>query len=115
MVSFDRASAVFRALGEPTRLGIVAGLAGRGARRVSDIAGEVAMTRPGVSKHLAVLEAAGVIGVEWQGREKHCRLHPEALAEARAWIERHERLWSGILADLAAHFEEPSQEERHDD
>ena len=107
MVSYDRTSTVFRALGEPTRLGIVAGLARLGARRVSDIAAEVAMTRPAVSKHLAVLEASGVIGVEWRGREKLCRLRPEALAEARAWIDRHERLWRGALDDLARHFEEP--------
>ena len=114
MVSYNQASAVFRALGEPTRLGIVAGLARRGSRRVSDIAGEVAMTRPAVSKHLAVLEAAGVIGVVWQGREKHCHLRPEALAEARAWIDRHERLWNGALADLAAHLEGPTTGERRD-
>ncbi|MEM9222323.1 MAG: metalloregulator ArsR/SmtB family transcription factor [Pseudomonadota bacterium] len=105
-------STIFSALGDPTRLKIVALLAQDGAQRVSAIASGFAMTRPAVSKHLGVLEAAEVIRVEKRGREKICHLRPDALSEAARWLTHQEMLWTSTLSDLAAHFSKGHTDEQ---
>lgn len=111
MVSFYDATGVFNALGDATRLKIVSQLCTGAPMRVSDIASGFEMTRPAISKHLRILEAAGVLRVEWRGREKYCHLRPESLESARDWIVRHERLWADALSDLKGYFEEQDDRE----
>ncbi|MCY6383671.1 ArsR/SmtB family transcription factor [Hoeflea prorocentri] len=111
MVSFYDAPGVFHALGDVNRLKIVSQLCTGEPMRVSDIAAGFDMTRPAVSKHLRILETAGVLRVEWRGREKYCHVRPEGLALARDWIARHEQLWAGALGELKAHFQEQNDRE----
>ncbi|MEO1104822.1 MAG: metalloregulator ArsR/SmtB family transcription factor [Pseudomonadota bacterium] len=111
MVSFQSPAAIFDALGDPTRLAIVAQLCAEGGQRMGELAQGFSMTRPAVAKHIGVLERAGVITVHKKGREKICRLCPETLAQAADWLELHERLWTAALDDLAAHFEERNDDD----
>lgn len=106
MVSYSSSAAVFDALGDPTRLAIVAQLSRHGGQRMGALAEGFSMTRPAVAKHIGVLERAGVITMEKKGREKICHLCPETLAQAASWLELHERMWTSALDDLAAHFAE---------
>ncbi|WP_108179205.1 ArsR/SmtB family transcription factor [Phreatobacter oligotrophus] len=94
--------AVFHALGDRTRRAMLRQLAD-GACRVGDLAAPCAMSLAAASKHIRVLEAAGLVAREIRGRTHLCRLAPGPLASAHAWIGFYERLWIGrlgILEDL---------------
>lgn len=90
---------VFSALGDPTRLRIVQEL-GRRDQSVSDLAEPLEMTLAGVSKHIGVLEQAGLVTREKRGRERVCRLRPEGLAAAARWVERYSAFWNDRLDAL---------------
>ena len=92
---------VFRALGDPTRRAILARLAA-GEATVGHLSRPFPLSFAGVSKHLGVLERAGLVTREARGRERVCRINPAALDEARAWLEFHERFWTGRLDALEA-------------
>ena len=115
MVSFLSVQPIFHALGDDTRLSIVGQLSDGSMRRVSDIAQAFDMSRPGVSKHLAILENADLLEMEWRGREKYYRLQPKTLEKARGWIDRHERLWNAALDDVAAFLEDEKSKESESD
>ena len=80
-------SRLFAALADPVRLGLVARLA-EGPLTVGELAGPLAISQPAVSRHLKVLEAAGLIETRVEGSRRPRRLRPERLAEARAWLAR---------------------------
>lgn len=82
--------ATFAALADPTRRAILARLAG-GELTVTELAAPFAMTQPAISKHLKVLERAGLISRGRDAQRRPCRLEPAALADASAWIERYRR------------------------
>jgi len=103
----DPLSQTFHALANPTRRAILARLA-TGEARVSDLAEPFAMSLPAVSKHLKVLEGAGLIRRTVDGRVHRCRLAPEALADATGWIEEHRRIWQQQFDRLARYLEETS-------
>jgi DNA-binding transcriptional ArsR family regulator len=84
---------VFAALSDPTRRRILTRL-GNGAITVSDIAAPFRMSLPAVSKHLKVLERAGLIAREVDGRVHRCRLNTAGLRSAAAWIDHHQRFWN---------------------
>ncbi len=90
---------VFRALGDPTRLRMIEQLA-RSDQTVSDLAAPLDMTLAGVSKHVGVLEQAGLLTREKRGRESVCALKPDALLAARDWVERYSVFWSQRLDAL---------------
>ncbi len=90
---------VFRALGDPTRLRMIEQLA-RGDQTVSDLAAPLDMTLAGASKHVGVLEQAGLLTREKRGRERICALNPDALLAARDWVERYSAFWSQRLDAL---------------
>ena len=92
---------VFHALGDPTRRAILDRLA-EGESNVSHLSRRFPLSFAAVSKHLGVLERAGLVTREMQGRERLCRINSGALNEARAWLEFHERFWTDSLEALEA-------------
>ena len=90
---------VFRALGDATRRGMLASLA-LGEKTVGELAEPFAMSFAGASKHVKVLEDAGLIRREVRGRTHVCRLEPSPLASADQWLRHYERFWTGRLDAL---------------
>ena len=95
----DRLSATFAALADPTRRAILARLA-LGETSVSELAKPFAMSLPAVSKHLKVLERAGLITRARAAQMRPCRIDARALQEADAWLEEYRRLWEERLDRL---------------
>jgi DNA-binding transcriptional ArsR family regulator len=91
--------AVFSALADPTRREILARLA-EGEASVTELAEPFEISLPAVSKHLGVLEEAGLVTREWDGRVRHCRLVAEAMEDALAWIARYGRFWEDRFDSL---------------
>ena len=89
----DRLSATFAALADPTRRAILAQLA-LGDAPVSKLAEPFAMSLPAISKHLKVLERAGLIERTQDAQWRRCTLRTEPLDEVSAWIDRHRREWN---------------------
>ena len=96
MTALDRA---FAALADPTRRRIVARLA-RGQARVTELAEPFEMSLNAVSKHLKVLERAGLVHRQRNGREHFLRLRPVPLRQAATWLARYERFWTERLDAL---------------
>lgn len=92
--------AVFAALADPTRRSILARLAG-GEAGVMEIAGAFDMSQPAVSRHLKVLEEAGLIERRREAQRRPCRLAPRPLMEASRWLEGYRRFWAPPGATLA--------------
>jgi DNA-binding transcriptional ArsR family regulator len=101
MVELDspRLDIVFRALGDATRRGMLASLA-LGEKSIGELAEPFAMSFAGASKHVKVLEEAGLVRREVQGRTHICRLEPGPLAGADQWLRHYERFWTGRLDTL---------------
>jgi len=101
------AAILFAALGDPTRITLLQELSDRGPASISTLAGRFpVMTRQGVSKHLRVLAAAGVIAGDHKGREHVWALNPERVAEGRRCLKLIVRGWDDALARLKRHVEE---------
>jgi DNA-binding transcriptional ArsR family regulator len=98
--------AVFAALADPTRRRIVARLAS-GSATITELAEPFAMTLPAVSKHLRVLERAGLLRREREGWFHRCSLDARPLEGAEAFITRYRSFWEDTLEQLAAHVEPP--------
>lgn len=104
---------VFATLSDPIRRAIVAELA-HGARSVSELGAPFAVSAPAISRHLGVLERAGLI-VRWkQGRVRYCRLVADPLVQAGAWIEQHRVFWERQLDSLADYLEKEEEKETCD-
>jgi DNA-binding transcriptional ArsR family regulator len=88
----DPLSTKFAALADPTRRAILARLA-IGETSVSELAMPFSMSLPAVSKHLKVLENAGLIGRSREAQWRPCRIEPEALKEIDGWLEQYRRFW----------------------
>src|SRR4051812_2532668 len=96
---------IFAALSDPSRRGIVERLQA-GEATVSDLAAPLAMSLPAVSKHLRVLENAGLLQRRIVGRTHYLRVDPTPLKEASRWIERHRLWWEGSFDRLEKHLAE---------
>jgi DNA-binding transcriptional ArsR family regulator len=92
MTMSDRLDATFAALADPTRRAILTRLAA-GDASVLELGEPFEMTQPAISKHLKVLERAGLISRGRDAQRRPCRIEPRALAEANGWIENYRRLW----------------------
>jgi DNA-binding transcriptional ArsR family regulator len=90
----------FAALSDPTRRAILARLA-RGDASVTELAAPFAMSLPAISKHLRVLEQAGLVERTKDGRVHHLRLVAQPLHEAATWIAHYQQFWDQQLAALA--------------
>jgi DNA-binding transcriptional ArsR family regulator len=97
----DRLDATFSALADPTRRAILARLA-CGAATVNELAEPFAMSQPAISKHLKVLERAGLIARDREGQRRPSRLEAKRLAEASAWLEQYREFWETSFARLDA-------------
>ncbi len=95
----DRLSATFSALADPTRRAILARLT-LGETTVNELAKPFKMSGPAVSKHLKVLENAGLIARFREAQWRPCRLEPEALRGVDAWLDDYRRLWEARLDRL---------------
>ena len=95
----DQLSATFSALADPTRRAILARLA-LGETSVTELAKPFEMSMPAVSKHLKVLERAGLIARGREAQWRPCRLDAEPLREAAGWIEEYRRFWEESLDRL---------------
>jgi DNA-binding transcriptional ArsR family regulator len=98
-------AAVFAALGEPTRFRLVDRLGDGAPRSISTLARDLPMTRQALTKHLRVLEAAGLATVERDGRETLYRIDPRGLVAANAWIGTVSRQWDAAIDRLKRHIE----------
>jgi len=98
----------FAALADPTRRRILAHLA-RGERRVTDLARPHAMSLPAVSKHLRVLEKAGLLRRRRYGRVHEMQLDAKPLRQAAQWVEEYRRFWEGSLDRLAAYLDKTAK------
>jgi len=94
LMTSERLDATFMALADPTRRAILARLAD-GEASVNELVQPFAMSQPAISKHLKVLERAGLISRGRDAQRRPCRIEAEALAEANRWIERYRALWEG--------------------
>jgi DNA-binding transcriptional ArsR family regulator len=99
----DPLSVVFAALADPTRRAILARLAD-GPATVNEIAEPFAMTLPAISKHLKVLERAGLISRGREAQWRPCRLEAAPLREATDWMSRYRQFWEGSFDRLDAHL-----------
>jgi DNA-binding transcriptional ArsR family regulator len=101
MVKHDspRLDTIFHALSDSTRRGMLASLA-LGDKSVGELAQPFAMSFAGASKHVKVLEEAGLIRREVRGRTHVCSLEPGPLASADQWLRHYERFWTGRLDAL---------------
>ena len=97
----NRLDVTFQALADPTRRGMLASLA-IGEKSVGELGEPFRMTFAGASKHVKVLESAGLIERRKEGRRQICTLKPEPLAEADAWLRQWERFWTVRLDRLQA-------------
>ena len=101
----SRLDATFAALADPTRRAILARLAA-GQATVSELAEPFDMTQPAISKHLKVLEKAGLISTGRDAQKRPRRLSPEPLAEASQWLEAYRRSWEKSFRRLDTLLEE---------
>ena len=95
----------FSALADPTRRAILGRLAG-GEATVTELAEPFAISLPAVSKHLKVLEGAGLIVRGRDAQWRPCRLAPAPLAEVSAWLEQYRQFWEGSFDRLDAHLKQ---------
>jgi DNA-binding transcriptional ArsR family regulator len=100
----DPLSDVFGALADPTRRAILARLA-LGETTIGKLAEPFEMSLPAVSKHLGVLESAGLIRREKQGRVRRCHLEAKALKDAADWMADYRHFWEAQLDSLARYLE----------
>jgi DNA-binding transcriptional ArsR family regulator len=102
-LSDERLDAAFAALADPTRRAIVSRLA-RGDATVSELAAPFAMSLPGISKHLKVLERSGLISRGRDAQFRPCHLEVGALDETLDWISTHRQIWNERFDKLDAHL-----------
>jgi DNA-binding transcriptional ArsR family regulator len=93
---------LFGALADPTRRAIVERLLAKGELSVGDIAAPFAMSTPAISRHLKVLEEAGIVERRIEKQWRFIRVNPTALRPVESWIERQRQFWNGALDRLEA-------------
>ena len=101
----DHLNATFAALADPTRRAILARLAS-GEASVMELAEPFDMSQPAISKHLKVLERAGLISRERDAQRRPCQLEAVPLAKATEWLENYRRFWEGSFQRLDALLDE---------
>ena len=112
MVNYSGAAldATFGALADPTRRAILAKLASAPDSSVTELALPFRMSLPAVSKHLRVLENAGLLARRREGRVHHCRFVPAPMRTAADWIAHYREFWEGRLDALQRYLEESDEE-----
>ena len=101
----DQSAPVFAALGDETRLSVVARLCTAGPLSITRLTAGTEVTRQAITKHLHVLADAGLVRSKRQGRERLWELEPDRLEEARRYLETISRQWDAALGRLKASVE----------
>src|SRR6266478_2054038 len=101
---------IFRALGDRTRRALLARLADKPAM-VTELAQPFAMSLPAVSRHIRVLEKAGLVARTVDGRVHHCSLSATPLKDVELWLRQYRRFWEGTLESLARYVEDGSEKQ----
>jgi DNA-binding transcriptional ArsR family regulator len=109
----NRLDATFRALADPTRRGMLANLA-LGEKSIGELASPFNMTFAGASKHVKVLEDAGLIARRKLGRTHLISIEAKPLEEAERWLRQWEKFWTGRLDRLQALVERDKEEKKND-
>ena len=104
----NRLDTTFHALADPTRRGMLANLA-LGEKSIGELAEPFRMSFAGASKHVKVLESAGLVARRRAGRKQICTLRAEPLAEAEKWLKQWEKFWTVRLDRLQALVESERQ------
>jgi DNA-binding transcriptional ArsR family regulator len=112
-VPIDQLSATYAALADPTRRAILSRLAS-GEASVGELAEPFEMSLPAVSKHLKVLERAGLIARGRKAQWRPCRLEAARLKDAAAWLEEYRRFWEESLDRLEDYLRELQSKEEED-
>ncbi|HEU5219783.1 MAG TPA: metalloregulator ArsR/SmtB family transcription factor [Gemmatimonadales bacterium] len=110
MAASDRLDATFAALADPTRRAILARLAS-GEASVTELARPFAMSQPAISKHLKVLERAGLISRGQDAQRRPSRIEAKPLAAASGWLERYRKIWEGNFQRLDELLDEMKQQQ----
>lgn len=110
-LSPDELDAVFAALSDRTRRQLLSRMAG-GESTVRELSRGIAMSEPAISRHLRVLEQAGLMNRRISGREHLCRMEPKAMEKVAEWIELHRRFWNERLDGLEEYLK--MEEEKRD-
>ena len=95
----------FGALAHPIRRGILARLS-QGEASIAELARPFKVSAPAISKHMRILEAAGLLSRKKEGREHRCRLEQKRMKEAQDWIEQHRTFWNERLDSLERYLKE---------
>lgn len=111
MSSTQRLDATFAALSDPTRRAILARLA-KGEASVLELGEPFAMSQPAISRHIKVLERAGLVSRGRDAQRRPCRIQPKALKEANAWLEAYRDLWEQNYLRLDALLDEMQRERK---
>jgi len=107
----DSLSITLAALADPTRRAIVARLA-LGEATVMELAEPFDMSQPAISKHLKVLENAGLIARGRDAQRRPCRLQPQVLADASGWLDHYREVWEKNFLRLDALLDEMKREQK---
>ena len=113
-MSSDQLSVTFAALADPTRRAILAHLA-KGEASVTELAKPFEMSLPAISKHLKVLERAGLITRGREAQWRPCQLNAEALKDVDDWLEQYRQFWEESLDRLDDYLHELQTQEKQDD
>lgn len=105
-LSIANAAPLFAALGDPTRLSLVLRLGDGQPRSISELSDGIDLTRQGISKHLRVLEQAGILSSERVGRESRFLIRPDAIEETRSYLDQVSAQWDRTLSRLKTFVEE---------
>lgn len=106
MVNYEgRLDLAFGALSHPIRRGILARLS-TGEATIAELAKPFKVSAPAITKHMRVLEDAGLLSRRKRGREHHCRLEKKRMKEAEVWIEKHSKFWNDKLDALEKYLKE---------
>lgn len=111
MITSDALSSTFAALADPTRRAILSRLAS-GETTVSDLAKPFDMSLPAISKHLKVLQKAGLVSQSREAQRRPCRLEAQPLHDASQWIEQYRQHWEERLDRLEAFLTELQASEK---
>jgi len=113
-MAVDTLSSTFAALADPTRRAILARLAS-GETSVTELARPFDMTMPAITKHLKVLEHAGLITRGREAQWRPCKLHAEPLQKASDWIDQYRQFWEESLDRLGEYLKELQSKETQED
>ncbi|SKA31374.1 DNA-binding transcriptional regulator, ArsR family [Chitinophaga eiseniae] len=102
---------VFQAIADPTRREIIHLLADR-SLSLNMVADHFDISRPAISKHVKILTECGLIVIQQQGRERHCRADLHQLKEVSEWVENYRRFWNKKLDALEAFLDEDSKKKK---